>query len=247
MKIRSRFLNQIAGATLGGFTRLLASSVKFEMHMEDPAWYPLAADCPRTYIVSTWHDTMLLPIMLRRTIREKTPENRMVTLVSQHQDGSFLTYAMRHFYLGTVRGSTNRGGATALRALIEEAQQQHICITPDGPRGPRRVISPGIIALSSLSQVPIIPCLFAASRSWCFKGSWTDLVLPKPFSTTHGVIGRPLQIPKGLSKDGIEHFRQQLQAEMDRLQPLAEAFARGESPALGEPTVADVKPQQRAA
>jgi lysophospholipid acyltransferase (LPLAT)-like uncharacterized protein len=237
MRIRSRFLNQIAGATLGGFTRLLASSVKFEMHMEDPAWYPLAADCPRTYIVSTWHDTMLLPIMLRRTIREKTPANRMVTLVSQHQDGSFLTYAMKYFDLGTVRGSTNRGGTAALRTLIEEARKQHICMTPDGPRGPRRVISPGIIALASLSQVPIIPCLFAASRYWRIKGSWTDLILPKPYSATHGVIGQPLLVPKSLSRDGIEQFRQQLQGEMDKLQPLAEAFARGESPEISTEVV----------
>lgn len=242
MKIRSRFLNQIAGATLGGFTRLLASTVKFEMHMNDWAWYPLAPDCPRTYIVSTWHDTMLLPIMLRRTIQKRTPGNRMVTLVSQHQDGSFLTYAMQHLYLGTVRGSTNRGGATALRTLIEEARKQHICITPDGPRGPRRIISPGIIALSSFSQVPIIPCLFAATRYWRFQGSWTDLILPRPCSTTHGVIGQPLVVPKGLSKDGIEQFRLQLQGDMDRLQPIADAFARGEAPELPDQVV-----QRRAA
>jgi hypothetical protein len=180
---------------------------------------------------------MLLPIMLRRTIQEKTPANRMVTLVSQHQDGSFLTYAMKYFDLGTVRGSTNRGGTAALRTLIDEARKQHICMTPDGPRGPRRIISPGIIALASLSQVPIIPCLFAASRFWRFKGSWTDLILPKPFSTTHGVIGQPLLVPKGLSRDGIEQFRLQLQCEMDRLQPLADAFARGESPDMNPAVV----------
>jgi len=232
MRIRSRFLNQIAGATLGGMTRLLASTIKFEMHMLDPAWDPLSPTCPRTYIVSTWHDTMLLPILLRRTIRDKTAANRMTTLVSQHQDGSFLTDAMRYFDLGAVRGSTNRGGTTALRSLIELAQRQHICITPDGPRGPERVISPGIIALASFSQVPIIPCLFAASRFWRFKGSWTDLVMPKPFSTTHGVIGAPLSVPKSLSRSGIECYRQTLQSEMDRLQPLADAFARGESPSL---------------
>lgn len=235
MRIRSRFLNQIAGATLGGMTRMLASTVRFKMHMEDPAWDPLASDCPRTYIAATWHDTMLLPIMLRRTIRDKTAANRMTTLVSQHQDGSFLTYAMQSFYLGTVRGSTNRGGTMALRSLIEEAQQQHICMTPDGPRGPRRVISPGIVALASLSQVPIIPCLFAASHYWRFKGSWTDLILPKPRATVHGVIGPPIIVPKSLGREGIEEYRQQVQAEMERLQPLADAFAQGEVPSLSRP------------
>ena len=190
MRIRSRLLNQMAGGVLAGFTRALAATVTFKMHLEDPKWYPLADDCPRTYIVATWHDTMLLPIMLRRTIQRQTPANRMTTLVSQHQDGSFLTFAMRHFYLGTVRGSTNRGGTAALRTLIDEARQQHICITPDGPRGPRRVISPGIITLASLSGVPIIPCLFMASPCWRFQGSWTDLILPRPFSTSHGVMKR---------------------------------------------------------
>lgn len=229
MRIRSRILNQIAGGVLAGLTRALASTVTFRMHMQDPAWYPLAADCPRTYIVSTWHDTLLLPIMLRRTIRERTAANRMTTLVSQHQDGSFLTDAMRHFYLGTVRGSTNRGGATALRTLIQLAREQHICMTPDGPRGPRRVISPGIITLASLSGVPIIPCTFMASRCWQVRGSWTDLIVPKPFATSFGIIGPPFIVPGGLSKPGIELFRQQLQAEMDRCQTLADGLARGDA------------------
>ena len=237
MRIRSRWLNQIAGGVLAGCTRMLASTVTFRMHLDDPAWYPLASDCPRTYIVSTWHDTMLLPIMLRRTIRDRTPANRMTTLVSQHQDGSFLTYAMRHFYLETVRGSTNRGGATALRSLIHEARQQHICMTPDGPRGPRRVISPGIITLASLSGVPIIPCTFMASHAWQIQGSWTDLILPKPYSTSYGVIGAPLHIPSGLSKPGVELFRQQLQAEMDRGQTLVDSLARGDSQEGSPPAI----------
>ena len=237
MRIRSRLLNRIAGGTLAGFTRALASTVTYKMHMEDPAWYPLAADCPRTYIVATWHDTMLLPIMLRKTIRQRTPGNRMTTLVSQHQDGSFLTFAMRHFYLGTVRGSTNRGGTTALRTLIQTARQEHICMTPDGPRGPRRIISPGIITLAALSGVPIIPCTFMASRIWRFQGSWTDLVLPQPFSTSYGVIGAPLHIPGGIGKAEVELFRQQLQADMDRGQTLVDAIARGDQSAAAPPDI----------
>lgn len=237
MRIRSRWLNQIAGGVLAGFTRALASTVTFRMHMDDPAWYPLASDCPRTYIVATWHDTMLLPIMLRRTIRDQTSANRMTTLVSQHQDGSFLTYAMRHFYLGTVRGSTNRGGTAALRSLIHEAREQHICMTPDGPRGPRRVISPGIISLASLSGVPIIPCTFMASNAWQIQGSWTDLILPKPYSTSYGVIGAPFYVPGKLSRPGMELFRQQLQAEMDHGQTLADRLARGDQDAVFPPPI----------
>lgn len=227
MRIRSRLLNQVAGGVLAGITRALASTVTFKMYMHDPACYPNAADCPRTYISSTWHDTMLMPIMLRRTIRQRTAANRMTTLVSQHQDGSFLTFAMQHFYLGSVRGSTNRGGITALRHLVDEARQQHICMTPDGPRGPRRVISPGIISLASLSGVPIIASSFTASRYWRFRGSWTDLILPKPFSTVHGILAPPFFVPKGLSREGIELFRQQLQSEMDRCQVQVDNIARG--------------------
>lgn len=241
MRIRSRFLHKIAGAMLGSFTRLLASTVKFRSHGESLAPHPLLPDCPRTYIVATWHDTMLMPIMLRRLIHDKTPNNRMTTLVSLHQDGSFLTYAMKYFDLGTVRGSTNRGGTAALKSLIDEVQLQHICMTPDGPRGPRRVISQGIIALASMSQVPIIPCAFMASRYWRFKGSWTDLILPKPFSTIYAVMGQPFHVPPDLSKAEIEEYRQKMQLEMDRLEPMVESITKGEVPS----TLA--KPIRRAA
>ena len=235
MRIRSRLLNRIAGFTLGAFTRALAATLKFENHMVGKPWDPLAADCPRTYIAPVWHDTMLLPIMLRRTIRERTPNNRMTTLVSQHQDGSFLTYAMKYLDLGTVRGSTNRGGTAALRTLIDVARTQHICLTPDGPRGPRRVISPGVITLAALSGVPILPCVFMASSYWRIQGSWTDLILPKPFATIYGISALPLDVPKGLSKAGIEEFRLRLQAEMDRCQSLVDALARGEEVDLAPP------------
>lgn len=228
MRIRSRLLNRMAGYTLGGFTRALASTITFDNRMAGKVWDPLAADCSRTYIASVWHDTMLLPIMLRRTIRRRTPANRMTTLVSQHQDGSFLTYAMQYLDLGTVRGSTNRGGTKALRTLIDEARTQHVCMTPDGPRGPRRVISPGIITLASLSGVPILPCTFMASRFWRIQGSWTDLILPHPFSTVYGLSAVPLDVPPRLSQSGGEEFRLQLQSEMDRCQVLVDSLARGD-------------------
>jgi lysophospholipid acyltransferase (LPLAT)-like uncharacterized protein len=213
---------------LGVFTRALASTVTIDNRMNGQFYDPLAPDCPQMYIASVWHDTMLLPIMVRRTIRMRTPANRMTTLVSQHQDGSFLTYAMRYMDLGTVRGSTNRGGAAALRTLIDAVRTQHVCMTPDGPRGPRRIISPGIITLASLSGVPILPCTFMASHFWRIEGRWTDLILPRPFSTIYGLSAGPMEIPARLSKAGVEEFRLQLQAKMDHCQVLVDALARGE-------------------
>ena len=218
MKIRSRWLNGIAGLGLGKITRAWAATLRYEVHYEDPDYDPQSESCPHYGLYPTWHDTMLLPIMLRSTIRKVTPNNRMTTLVSLHQDGAFLTYGMRYFHLGTVRGSTNHGGARALRQLIDEARQQHICMTPDGPRGPRRIVSPGVITLAALSGTPILPTPFMAPRVWSISGSWTSLVAPKPASTVTGLIGAPIFVPPEGARDRQEEFRLRVQQRMDELQ-----------------------------
>lgn len=227
MHIRSQIFHQIAGAGLAGTTRLLASTLTFRMHLDDASVDPNSPDCSRRLIIATWHDAMIMPIMLRRTILQRTAGNRMTTLVSKHQDGSFLTYAMRYFYLDTIRGSTNRGGAAALARMIQEIKEQHICITPDGPRGPARVVSPGIVALSSLTGKPVVPTVFTCNRYWRIRGSWTDFLLPMPYSTVFGAIGYPIEVPAALDRDGIELYRGQVQDEMDRLQQEMDRLATG--------------------
>ncbi|MEQ1679961.1 MAG: DUF374 domain-containing protein [Nitrospira sp.] len=86
-------------------------------------------------------------------------------LISQHGDGEIIARIITRFGHGAVRGSSTRGGANALRALIKLARSgQDVAVTPDGPKGPRHVAKLGVIQLAKASGLPIVPIAFACSK-----------------------------------------------------------------------------------
>ncbi|MEZ6074563.1 MAG: DUF374 domain-containing protein [Pirellulaceae bacterium] len=107
-------------------------------------------DGPAIYVF--WHETIPLPIYMR-------PNCRLSMLLSQHQDAEVLSHVAHFAGLQVVRGSSNRGGTSALRTMIERGKGMSLAITPDGPRGPRRVLAQGCIYLSSRLQIPIVPIM----------------------------------------------------------------------------------------
>ncbi|HID23916.1 MAG TPA: hypothetical protein EYP14_16165 [Planctomycetaceae bacterium] len=78
-------------------------------------------------------------------------------------------------------------------------------------------MKPGIIFLASQTGRPIVPMLFACPRAWRIRGNWTDLVIPKPFSTIIGLSGEPVFVPPNLSREEIQRQMDRVQREMDQL------------------------------
>ena len=56
-----------------------------------------------------------------------------------------------------------------------------VAITPDGPRGPRRVFAPGAVVAAMRAQVPVIAFGARVDRAWRLR-SWDRFVIPKPFA-----------------------------------------------------------------
>ena len=77
-------------------------------------------------------------------------------LLSRHRDAEILSHIAGHLGFAFVRGSTNRGGVSALRQLLARSRDMHLTITPDGPRGPRRRLAPGCIYLASKLGLPLV-------------------------------------------------------------------------------------------
>ena len=88
-----------------------------------------------------------------------------------------------------IRGSSSHTGARALRDYYQALAHEGIspAITPDGPRGPPWKFKPGAILLAQMSQRPMIPMAYAASRAWKIK--WDRFVIPKPLARVAIVIG----------------------------------------------------------
>src|SRR3954467_2803989 len=108
---------------------------------------------PRIYIF--WHENILIPLYERGHCN-------LTMLLSQHKDAELLSFIAQNLGFKCVRGSTYRGGAKAIWQLCERGQHEHLTLTPDGPRGPRRQLALGPVYLASRLQLPIIPMGFGS-------------------------------------------------------------------------------------
>lgn len=174
----------------------------------------------RRYILSFWHGRLLL-------MRYSYPGERITVMISRHRDGELIARTMAWFGIHSTRGSTTSGGMAALREIVRRIRDGwDAAFTPDGPRGPRHVVQPGVIEAARLAGAPIVPVTFAA-RSGRKLGSWDRFLVPRPF--TRGVIlyGEPLEVPRDARGEVLERLRLQLQTEMIDLERRADDLAAG--------------------
>ena len=198
------------------YIRLVRLTTRFaERGREIPEAYWRAG---KPFILAFWHGRMLLmaPIWPRR--------RPMNMLISQHRDGEYIARAMGFLGIGTIRGSTTRGGTAALRQMLKALEAgECIGITPDGPSGPRMRASAGIVAAARLGGVPVIPATFSVARCR-FLGSWDRFVLALPFTRGVYLWGEPIHVPREAdaaaqetARRAIEDALNALSAEADRL------------------------------
>ena len=60
--------------------------------------------------------------------------------------------------IDTIRGSSTRGGAKAMRNMIKAVKDEHrhLCITPDGPKGPRETVKRGTMQLAMKTELAFV-------------------------------------------------------------------------------------------
>lgn len=211
--------------------RSLFKSIRLEVHTPFDIEVYTSADRPERHISSVWHDQLLFPTF---GVKSKN----MSALISRHQDGEYLAESMRMLGFGTVRGSSNKGAVAALKEMVTTgAGGGRLVMTPDGPRGPHHELKSGVVYIASRSGMPIICSATVSDRHWLIKGSWTNLVVPKPFSRAVMVASEMITIPPDIDKAEIEVYRQKIQKRMEEVEHEARAILAGERqvPSFMEP------------
>ena len=221
MKIRNGFANWLIARIGTWLLRALFLTVRVDHRkvVEDGTPYRAAVGKTR-YCFCLWHDAIVTAVFSRKTYK-------LSGLISRHQDGSYLAHAVNLVGITPVRGSASRGGAQATRQLIDQPDL-HVCITPDGPRGPRRVMKDGIVYLASRTGRPVIPTTLVATNYWSIDGGWSDMMIPKPFSRLLMIAGAPIDIPAEISREEISRITEDIQLEMDRLDLLGQRLIAGD-------------------
>ncbi|MEM8733312.1 MAG: lysophospholipid acyltransferase family protein [Planctomycetota bacterium] len=194
------------------------ASLNYRMFRYEKSADPADRDFFGPAIYVFWHEFIPFPVYTR-------PSCNLAMLLSKHQDAEILSHIAGFAGLGTVRGSTNKGGTSALRELMEKGRGCNLAITPDGPRGPRRRLAQGCIYVASRLQVPIIPLGIGYDRPWRNKRSWDQFAIPRPFSRCRAVLGPRLYVPEGLDRDGIEKHRQWIESQLTLVTEHAERWA----------------------
>jgi lysophospholipid acyltransferase (LPLAT)-like uncharacterized protein len=154
-------------------------------------------------IYAFWHRDMIPLLFFRQ-------KEGIVILISSSKDGELIAGPARVLGFQTARGSSNRGGVKAFKEIIKLAQTNSIAITPDGPKGPLKIIKPGILHLAYLTKLPIIPVAVNIQNEKVFS-SWDKFRLPLPFSKVSIHYGKPFLVT---AKDEIQEKSKILQEIM---------------------------------
>jgi lysophospholipid acyltransferase (LPLAT)-like uncharacterized protein len=230
MKIRSQFLMGLGGLLGTRLVRSWMDTLHCRIVYHDPALDPGSPRCRGQKIYIFWHEYILLPLYLRGHCN-------LAMLLSRHQDAEVLSHIARHMGFAYVRGSTNRGGVTALRELLRKSRKMHLTITPDGPRGPRRQMSTGPIYLASKLQIPIVLLGFGYQRPWRVRNAWDQFAIPRPFSRATVVVPQEIYVPPDLSRDEMEKHRCQIEAALNLANRDAETWAESGTHKSGQMTL----------
>lgn len=135
-------------------------------------------------LVAFWHSRLALSIAAWPMDRAQ----KMRGLISLSADGEFITKAVALLGVEAVRGSSSnndkknaaKGGMQALRDGLKQLKVGGLAITPDGPRGPARVMAEGLPVMARMSGAPVLFLGISTRRAIQFN-SWDKAILPLPF------------------------------------------------------------------
>jgi lysophospholipid acyltransferase (LPLAT)-like uncharacterized protein len=205
---RQRLAIRAADLTFYLLIRLVGATVRFSVegweHWEEAT---RGGGLP---IYTFWHDRIFLTLYFWQ-------RRRIVVMTSRSFDGEYIARFIQRFGCGAARGSSTRGGATA---LVEMARLVRAgcpaAFTIDGPKGPRHEAKMGAVLLAKKTGQPVLPFSVNAERFW-EVGSWDRLQIPKPFTRAVVRIAPPIRVPADANEAALNEKRDELQRSLDRV------------------------------
>lgn len=140
----------------------------------------------RLFVIAHWHgDELGILYLLRRY--------GCAVITSTSKDGEIINQVVNLMGAKSSRGSSTRGGVSALKGIIRLAREGYRpTVAVDGPKGPLHVVKPGVFEISKIVSAPIFPISVACSRKFVFEKSWNKTFLALPFARLEVVWGTPL-------------------------------------------------------
>lgn len=124
-------------------------------------------------------------------------------MTSTSKDGELINSFLHLMGIQTSRGSSTRGGVSALKGLLRLTKSGfNPVVAVDGPKGPYHKVKPGVLEISKLTNSSLCPMGVSCSKALIFKKSWNKAYLPLPFSKLTIVMG---DLVPGVRRDEDAH------------------------------------------
>ncbi len=142
-------------------------------------------------------------------------------IASKHRDAEIMGRILEAWGYRLIRGSSNKGGKEVLRRMTEvfESKTPYICITNDGPKGPKNIAKPGSMLLAKKFNAQIIT-ITGTSEKNIEINSWDKFRLPKPFSKIQITISPPMNYTDQLQIKNdsryLSDFMNKIQSKSDK-------------------------------
>lgn len=178
---------RLLGLLFGLLVRAWLATLRLTL-VVDPA---LLAARPRPFALAFWHGQQFALLRWARS-------ERIVALVSRSRDGELVASALAALGLATARGSSSRGGAAGLKAIVRGLRGGlDAAFAVDGPRGPARVVrsesgGAGVALAARLAGGVVVPMAAACARCHVFARAWDRFELPLPFTRVAVALGPPI-------------------------------------------------------
>ncbi len=170
-------------------------------------------------IFAFWHGE-LLPLAYTHRRRD------ICVLVSRHRDGECIARVLRRLGFHTARGSTSDAGREGAFQMCGSLRNgRDAAVAPDGPKGPRHRVQPGVVYLAQRTGASLVPTACHAERR-LLLGTWDRFQVPLPFSRVVVVSQAPIRVPRHLSDPDVETYRATLEKALEEAGERALDFLR---------------------
>ncbi|HYX40928.1 MAG TPA: DUF374 domain-containing protein, partial [Pyrinomonadaceae bacterium] len=116
-----------------------------------------------------------------------------------------------------VRGSSTRGGATALVEMVKLVRAGRPAgFTVDGPRGPRYEAKMGALLLAKKTGRPVLPFSINPAHFYA-ASSWDRFQIPLPFTPARVRIAPPIYVAPDADEATLNAKRSELQRALDAI------------------------------
>jgi len=132
-----------------------------------------------------------------------------------YRDGEYTARLAKWLGFKNVRGSSTRGGSTALKKMTRKIMEgEPGGVLADGPLGPARVAKAGSVFIARNAEAPLIPVLWGADRCWMLN-TWDRYLVPKPFARVVFCYAEPIWVPHSANGEEFETYRSLFEKRMN--------------------------------